>query len=138
MPNGPVTYSWLSLPFYAPLSGSVSQDISPVLYCGNPEIEAEIIREKASFGRQLGIISEAVAALADRLDALEDPDAPGMRASLDKAGKRIDKLRTLVSDVDIIKTRNKAALRREAERALERLRQVDKPGYDLVLRRQGR
>ncbi|KAA2242132.1 hypothetical protein [Salinarimonas soli] len=133
MSNGPASFTFLSLPFNAPLSGAVTQAIAPAVYKGVPEIEADIVREAASFGRQLGIVSEAVAALAERLDrraASEEPLSLGPVS----ADERVDALRTLVVGVDRIKTRNKTAMRAEAQRAMERLREVDGDGYDFVLR----
>ena len=50
-----------------PLSGAVSQDISPLLTrAGNPGIEERALREVASYGRQIGVLSDLVHALAAR------------------------------------------------------------------------
>lgn len=70
MSGGPTWYSWFTFPFFAPLSGGVNQDISTGLYQGVPEIEIAIIKEVGSFGLQLGIISEAVKELAEKVGAM--------------------------------------------------------------------
>jgi hypothetical protein len=129
--NGPTSYSWLSFPFFAPLSGSVTQDIAPSVYAGVPEIEADVVREAASFGRQLGILSDAVLELARRL---EEP-APGSPQSGQLRGPEDGKtalaqLDELVKQVKVIKERHSQSAQREAERALERLKNVDPSAYE--------
>lgn len=137
MSEGPAWFSWFSFPFFAPLSGSVSQEIAPYPYQGVPEIEADVTRNVASFGRQLGIISEAVLELAARLEAREpgegrlavtgdgSPDAP----------TPLDTLRALVAEVDAIKDRHREAVERDALRALERLKRMDAAGPDRLAAR---
>jgi hypothetical protein len=114
MPDYPTSFSWFSFPFFAPLSGSVTQDISPTLYAGVPEIEVDIIKEAGSFGRQLGILSDAVLQLADSL---------GIEGSEQKA-PAVAELRKLVAQVKTIKDRHQQAAVRDAERALDRLRKL--------------
>lgn len=61
--------------FQLPFSGNVTQDNSPITswlspqfefnFSGNRRIEAEVISEAASYGKQLGILTEAVLELAE-------------------------------------------------------------------------
>ena len=78
MSNGPTRFSWFTVPIFAPLSGSVTQRIAPIFGRGDAEIEADVCLNVGSYGRQLGIVSEAVDALAKRLDALA-PDGADSR-----------------------------------------------------------
>jgi hypothetical protein len=71
----PYPWSWwtLNLPdnvqSIAPMTnwGQITQ----VTYQGNPAIEKRVTEQVASFGKQLGIISEAVLTIARRLDGIE-------------------------------------------------------------------
>jgi hypothetical protein len=78
-----------------PLSGSVMQDISPLLMrAGNAGVEERALREVASYGRQIGVLSDLVHALA----ALQPPgslDAQGehAREQLADLRQRIDELK---------------------------------------------
>lgn len=61
--------------FKAPLSGNVTQDINPVTswlsptfefnFAGNRQTESRVVSEVASYGTQLGKLSEAVLELAN-------------------------------------------------------------------------
>ena len=56
-----------------PLSGDVVQGISPNFFFemeGIPEVEYEVTTTVASYGKQLGKLTEAVLALADKIDTL--------------------------------------------------------------------
>ena len=60
-----------------PLSGDVTQGISPqfgVEIEGIPEVEHEVVTTVASYGKQLGKLTEAVLALAKKADMLEAPE----------------------------------------------------------------
>lgn len=134
MSKSPTSFSWFTFPFYAPLSGPVSQDISPHLYQGVPEIEAEVTQEVASFGRQLGIISEAVLEIAKQV-GLPAP-AVGNTTIIphDPVAKQsaITKLQAIVDEINGIKARHREAIVRDAERALARLHKVDAPKAEAV------
>ena len=72
--------------FKLPLSGDVNQTISPMTWwmssigsqfglinidlgeSSKPEVEADILKNEASYGKQLGIVLDAVAALARHVD----------------------------------------------------------------------
>ena len=112
MAYDPLSQMWnLTMP-----SGDVWQKfgasfLSPqvtVNYAGNPTIERDVVGDVASFGRQLGILSEAVLELAG-----PGLDGPAMKA-----------LRDLVGKVDAVKERRKDSAAEVARDALETLRKV--------------
>ncbi|HEY0819804.1 MAG TPA: hypothetical protein VGD46_13555 [Rhizobacter sp.] len=79
-----------------PLSGSVAQDIAPALLfrAGDVDTEARVLREVASYGKQIGKLSELVLKLADAMPA----DA------LDAGGRKtLQELRCMVEDIQRIK-----------------------------------
>lgn len=111
-------YPWMNPWLYmlkAPWSGDVTQDIAPVTswfspqlefnFAGNKKIEADIVAEAASYGRQLGILSEAVLELAQG-----------------KPGKSIDDLKKLMSDIDKIKKRHEETAEAKAKTVLDDLK----------------
>lgn len=96
-----------------PLSGDVVQDISPSFIAqmkGVPEVEWEVVTEVASYGKQLGKLTEAVLALASVAGA---------------DGAEIDAVKALAGEVEAAKERAKAQVRARAEQALADLRKVD-------------
>ena len=116
-------------PFYpgfrSPLSGDVNQDIVPVtnwfspqieVFRGNPRIEREVVGKVGSYGRQLGLLSEAVLELAG------DADGPAVR-----------NLRSLVEQVDRIKQEHKADLEEAARDSLRALKDVDEEAFKCVV-----
>lgn len=76
-----------------PLSGAVAQDIHPDLLAkaGNAQTEARVLREVASYGRQIGALSDVILALADK-----GSDA-AVRARGEKA---LAQLRTWSAEID--------------------------------------
>ncbi|WP_438344860.1 hypothetical protein [Methylorubrum populi] len=128
MSGGPTWYSWFTFPFFAPLSGGVNQNISTSLYQGVPEIEIAIIKEVGSFGLQLGIISEVVKELAEKVGAMPPERSAQDRAKLNDASRDptpLEKLDDLIRDVNRVKEAYKEAVERDAERSLKRLNRVD-------------
>lgn len=90
--------SWLNYNpvMHWPLSGSVVQDIHPSLLAraGSDDTELRVLREVASYGKQIGVLSDLLLALADSVPASKlGPD--GAHA--------LEQLRTLVDDVARIK-----------------------------------
>jgi hypothetical protein len=75
--------------FKLPLSGNVTQAISPMTWwlspsggqyglfnieigeSGKPEIESEILKDVAGYGKQLGILLDAMVVLARRVDVAQ-------------------------------------------------------------------
>jgi hypothetical protein len=118
------TLPWFPFTFNFPsgdvdLSGILSPRID-VTYAGSPAIERDVVENVASFGNQLGTLIDAVVELAG-----------------DAKGKNVDDLRRLQKDVDAIKKRHKLDLKREAEKAIDRLAKLDEPALKAVLRRYG-
>lgn len=52
-----------------PLSGAVQQDIRPMLLAraGDADLEAAVLRDVASYGRQIGALTDLLLAVADHL-----------------------------------------------------------------------
>jgi hypothetical protein len=89
---------WLNFnpQFNWPFSGSVVQDIHPSLLAraGNDETELRVLREVASYGRQIGVLSDLVLGLAKRLPAAElDDDARHALDQLEEMASRIERIK---------------------------------------------
>lgn len=104
--------------FQLPLSGDVTQTINPWTWVfspaasqfglvnlkldlgpsGNPEIEAEVVRDVASYGRQIGRISDALAVLLEHLDR---------RALTPEELKAVVAFEVLREDIENVKARHK-------------------------------
>ncbi|MBH0238878.1 hypothetical protein [Methylobrevis albus] len=93
----------------APLTNWASPTINYTSYQGDPRIEERVVADVASFGRQLGIISEAVLELADG----------------DTSGKAVDRLREIVARIDTIKQQNSRVLEERAEEAFAAFLRAD-------------
>lgn len=80
-----------------PLSGSVAQDINASLLArsGSDETEVRVLREVASYGRQIGVLSDLVLALIDAPKSLAEADSDG--------GHALSQLRQLVADIKRVK-----------------------------------
>jgi hypothetical protein len=116
------TLPWFPFTFNFPsgdvdLGGILSPKID-VTYAGSPAIERDVVENVASFGNQLGTLIDAVVELAG-----------------DARSEKLDDLRELQKEVDEIKARHKHGLKREAEKAIERLAELDEPALKALLRR---
>lgn len=116
-------FSWM---FRWPFSGDVSENIAPsfspsltVDYAGNPKVEDRVVREVASYGRQLGWLTEIVLALAN-----EQPLPKTTLDRLQKASKEIDEIKIAA---------RKSALE-DANAALDRLEHDQPEAYRSLLR----
>lgn len=117
--------------FRLPLSGDVNQRItapwfSPSLtvnYAGDPVVEDRVVTEVASYGRQIGWLSEIVLALANN----EAPPADALR-QLKEAAEKIEAIKTKVhrSSLDA------------ANAALDRLARDDEAAYHKLIRERQR
>ena len=113
--------------FRAPWSGDVAQRItapwfSPSLtvnYAGDPAVEDRVVTEVASYGKQLGWLTEIAIALAKRQPLPEET-----LRRLEKATK----------DIDAIKKQVRASAVEAANNALDRLERDDPAQYDKLLR----
>ena len=102
----------------APLSGDVNQRIT-VNYAGNTLIEDRVITEVASFGRQIGWLSEITVALANN----EPPPERALR-----------KLESAMKEIDAIKERVRKSAVEQANEALDRLKREHREAYERLLR----
>jgi hypothetical protein len=113
--------------FRAPWSGDVAQRItapwfSPSLtvnYAGDPAVEDRVVTEVASYGRQLGWLTEIAIALAKT-----QPVPPETLGRLEKAAK----------DIAVIKEQVGVCAVEAANEALDRLERHDPAQYDNLLR----
>ncbi|WP_299604296.1 hypothetical protein [uncultured Tateyamaria sp.] len=106
--------------FRAPFSGDVTQEIVPRVFspdiAGSAEIEARIQTDVASYGTQLGKVLEALQTLA----AATKTDLPEIDA--------------LVAQIEGVKDQSRDTIRADAERALARLKAVDRDGWHTLTR----
>ncbi|MCB2263012.1 MAG: hypothetical protein LGR52_08755 [Candidatus Thiosymbion ectosymbiont of Robbea hypermnestra] len=85
-------------------------------FAGDQQIEEEIVANIASYGRQLGILSEVVLALAE--------------------GKKSDKLGQLkdtVGKIEGVKEKHSGDLEREIETRLEQLKDKDQGAFEKLI-----
>lgn len=109
MSNGFWPFAW---PSFAPTS--LNQPILPdwslqhitVNYQGNPAIEKDVAANVASYGKQLGIITEAVLALAD--------GGPG-------EAEPVKRLRAIAEKIEKIKDEHRGDLFTSAQEAMDAL-----------------
>lgn len=126
MTTSPASFDpfWL---FRAPLSGDVNQRItapwfSPSLtvnYAGDPAIEDRVVTEVASYGKQLGWLTEIALAIANK-----QPLPPETVERLEKAAKKIE----------AIKKETRPSALEAASVALDRLQRDDPAQYQKLLR----
>jgi len=113
--------------FRAPWSGDVAQRItapwfSPSLtvnYAGDPAVEDRVVTEVASYGKQLGWLTEIAIALAKKQPVPEET-----LSRLEKAAK----------DIAIIKEQVGVSALEAANDALDRLERHNPAQYDTLLR----
>ncbi|MGB0670512.1 MAG: hypothetical protein ACPGNT_03365 [Rhodospirillales bacterium] len=101
--------------------GELSQWINPetqwfspniTIYAGNAGLERRIVRDGASFGRQLGQLTDVVLELA------KDSKTPAA-----------DQLRETAKKIEAIKERHRSGLNESAETALDALQAADPAAY---------
>lgn len=79
-----------------------------VSYAGDREVEDRVVSEVASFGKQLGILIDALLEVAD-----------------DRPGSSVERLRLLANRVETVKQRYHRALEDKAEEAFAALLKAD-------------
>ena len=109
-----------------PLSGNVTQDIAPVSswlcpqfefnFAGNRRVEAEVVADVASYGKQLGILSEAMLELADG-----------------NKGEAVDRLKKLTNQIDEVKHRHEDRLEQKVKADLDQLKQQSPKALERLL-----
>jgi len=113
--------------FQWPLSGNVNQRIaspwfSPAMtfnFAGDAAVEERVVKEVASYGKQLGCLNDIVLALARNGEPT--PEA-------------VDELATIVKDVADIKTRMKQSKLDKAVAALDQLSATQPDAYAALIR----
>ena len=118
--------------FRAPLSGNVTQDINPLsnLLCpqlefnfaGNSKLESEIVANVASFGKQLGILTEAVLELANDSGA---------------KGSAINRLKELSDEIESVKLKHISEVEKRVKADLNLLVKQDPQMVKQILREYG-
>jgi hypothetical protein len=117
-------------PFNLPLSGNVTQDINPVTswlspqvefnFAGKREVEADVVSNIASYGKQLGTIIPALLELAG-----------------DTQGAALDNLRTLEAKIESTKEKHRSQQvlksQQELRKELELLKQKDPEALKALL-----
>lgn len=113
--------------FNFPWSGDVVQRIDPDFFfgaipteAGDGETEKEIFK-KASYGRQLGLITEVLLALADEIK-------PGQEGH-----GSLKELKEIQTTIEAIKKNKKESDRTNARRFLDKLKQSDPEALQQVL-----
>lgn len=121
---------WWAPQVHWPFSGDVVQDIAPDTrwffgaippQAGVGEIERKVF-ETASYGRQLGLITEVLLALAE--------DVQWKTA---EAARKHARLKALAARIETVKQAHKAELVEAAEAALRTLREAQPEAYRALL-----
>ena len=111
-------------PFSMFAPNTLNQAINPgwfdvnINYEGNPAIEKDIVENVASFGKQLGIITDAVLEIAG-----------------ERGGEKVKRLKQLAEEIEAVKARHKSDVRRAAKEAIERLAKTDESELKALLGR---
>lgn len=107
---------------YLPFSGA-TQSINPgwfnttITYAGDAQIESRVISDVASYGKQIGILSEALLELA----------------GADAHGEAVERLRTVVAEIEAIKRRHRERIADRVTDALQSLERLEPAKADLLL-----
>jgi hypothetical protein len=122
----PWLFPWWGL-LKGPFSGDVTQDISPVTswlspqfefnFAGNRRIESEVMADVASYGKQLGILSEAVLEIADG-----------------SKGEAVERLKKLVDQIDTIKNQHEDRLEQKVKADLDLLKRQNPKTLERLLK----
>ena len=107
-------------PFNLFAPGNLNQPILPgwsfgnvsVNYAGNAGIEKDVVEKVASYGRQLGILTDAVLKLAHR-SLPRKPNEPDEDP--------IERLHGIAVEIEKLKDTHKTSLLKQAQEAMERL-----------------
>lgn len=125
---------WFWAPqFQFPFSGSVAQRIAPDTdwffgairpQAGNGDMEQRVHEDVASYGRQLGLVTEVLLSLASG-DAVQPGQA---RASLER-------LKAIHAEIEALKVRERAKLAQSAADMLQQLAAQDPAAFAQLLQR---
>ena len=110
-----------------PVNGEVDQEILPSWFStnitvkgqGEPELEQKIVTDVATYGKQLGELTEVVLALA------ESTNLTGCKA--------LQELRSIAEQVELTKQAHRKTVQQRAERALQELAESDPEGLSRLI-----
>ncbi|WP_245287094.1 hypothetical protein [Bradyrhizobium sp. Tv2a-2] len=126
--SNPNWFSWYSFPFFAPLSGAVTQDIETnVLKISETQKK---VFEKYSLFQQLETLFAAVTELKRPRGISTEAQSTGTQST----GEAMKRLEEMIKGVEEIKQRHGVAVRGDAERALSRLKAVNPAQYEAFMR----
>ena len=115
--------------FNFPLSGSVNQRINPDWFfsiidseVGDSEIEKEIFLKVASYGKQIGMLTEVLISIAGELSINSENI------------KTLTELKELQDKVEAIKTAKQKRVKENAKIILDKLKKCDPDGFKSLLR----
>ncbi|MCP3468015.1 hypothetical protein [Bradyrhizobium sp. CCGUVB23] len=120
--TNPNWFSWLSFPFFAPLSESVTQDIAPnLLKISDTEKETF---QAVSLSDQLEVLREAITELKGPTKAFQKA-VEGASPAAPRTGMTIKRVEEMARLMEEIKQRHGEAASLDAERAANRLKEVN-------------
>lgn len=127
---------WLWAPqLQFPFSGSVAQRIDPDTQwffggirpqAGDGQLEQQIHEQIASYGRQLGLLTEVVLGVVG-----------SEQVGAEQAGRSLARLEEIRAEVEALKTQQDVQLAREAAAVLEQLAQRDPAALAALVQRFG-
>ncbi len=119
---------WLQSNYNFPLSGNVNQKIEPDWFfgaidpeVGDSEIEKEVFLKAASYGKQIGMLTEVLISIADELKIDSDKN------------KTLAELKELQAKVEAIKTSKQKRVKENAKILMDRLKDCDPEGFKSLL-----
>ncbi len=119
---------WLQSTFNFPLSGDVNQKIEPDWFftainseVGDGEIEQEVFHTVASYGKQIGVLTDALLSVADELNL----DQSKIEALVELKG--------LQTKVEVIKSAKKNNLKKNTKIMLDKLKHADQEAFDNLM-----
>ncbi|WP_284275157.1 hypothetical protein [Bradyrhizobium iriomotense] len=127
-------FSWYSFPFFAPLSGAVTQDIETNV---GARLDEDVAK-KMSVTERFDTLSDAVEELDEKLGTLAK--ALGQTSALasfeENSGQTtpMRRLKNMIDAVNKIKDRHRQDADLEAKRALNRLKTIDPARYSEFFR----
>ncbi|GAB6907201.1 conserved hypothetical protein [Desulfosarcina cetonica] len=119
---------WLQSNINFPLSGDVNQRIEPDWFfgsigaeVGDGEIEREVFQKVASYGRQIGVLTDVLLSIIDQLD-LDEGRIDALAA-----------LKTLHARVAEVKASKKERLQERARALLDKLEKSDAEAFKQLI-----
>ena len=110
-----------------PVNGVVDQEILPswfstnikVTGLGDPELERQIVTEVATYGKQIGELTDVVLALAESANLTDN--------------RALNELRTIAQQIELTKQVHRESAQQRAEHALQELAASDPEGLSRLI-----